>query len=280
MTLKVSFIGLGSMGGDQARQIAKGSLALTVYDVFPPALDKFRGLATLAGSPADAARSADIVAICVRDDDQVMDTLFGTQGVTETLPRGALVIVHSTIRLDTVAKLQRRLAERGLRFMDAPVTRTRIGEDGRFVFTMTGGDPADSEYARPLLDTFSTDVLHIGPCGSAMALKIANNLVTWTQLMVGCQAAKLATHYGVSFEALAKVMKSNGNLTPPMEAVLKAQHAIPPGSNPDYDALMASQAGIGEKDLALAAECGQLAGLDMNMALEARKLVRPTFERS
>lgn len=279
MTLKVAFIGLGSMGGDQARQIAKSSLALTVYDVFPAAMDKLRGQATLATSPADAARSADIVEICVRDDAQVMDTLFGTKGVTESVAKGALVIVHSTIRLDTVAEIERRLSERGIRFIDAPVSRTRIGHDGRFVFCMTGGDPALTEYARPLLETFSTDLMHIGPCGAAMALKIANNLVTWTQLMVGCQAAKLATHFGVPFEALEKVMKANGNLTPPMESVLKTQQAVPPGTNPDYDALMASQAGIGEKDLELAAECGRLAGLNMGMALEVKKLVRPTFER-
>lgn len=277
--MRIAFIGLGSMGGDQARQIAKAGLDLTVYDVWPQALEKFRDLAKLADSPAAAARDADIVHICVRDDAQVNETLFGNNGVVGSLRAGGLVIVHSTITLDTVASLKARLAEHDLRFIDAPVTRTRIGEEGRFVLTMTGGDTADTERARPVLETFSTDIRHVGPSGAAMALKIANNLVTWTQLMVGIQATRLAAHFGVPFEAFKEVTEANGNLTPSMAALLGGMQAIPPGTNAEYDELMSSQAGIGEKDLELAITCGKAAGLNMAMTAQARELVRPLFER-
>lgn len=277
--MKVSFIGLGSMGGDQARQILNGDHELTVYDVFPAAMEKFAGSARLASSPADAARSAEVLQICVRDDQQVMDTLFGSDGAAAAMAAGSLVIIHSTIRLDTVATVATRLAEMNIDLMDAPVSRTQVTDDGRFVFTMTGGDSELTERVRPLLETFSTEILHVGPVGAGMAMKIANNLVTWVQLMVGSQAVKLAGHFGVPFDSLKAVMKSNGNMTPTMEAALGAQQSIAPGENPDYDAFMASQAGIGEKDLEVAAECGAMAGMDMSMALRARDLVRPVFER-
>jgi len=267
------------MGGEQARQIAKAGFELAVYDVFPEALARFDGLAQLSQSPADAARDSDLLQICVRDDAQVWDALYGEQGAAAALQPGALVIVHSTITLDMVTRLDEALARQGLRFMDAPVSRTSVADDGRFVFTMTGGEPSLTEEVRSVLESFSTGLENVGPCGAAMALKIANNLVTWVQLMVGSQAVKLATHFGVPFEDLVKVMQSNGNLTPTMEAALKGQQAVPAGDNPEYDAFMSSQAGIGEKDLQLAAQSGELAGLDMSMALEAQKLVRPTFER-
>lgn len=277
--MKVTFVGLGSMGGDQATQIAGSNLDLTVFDVVPAAMEKFAGKARLATSLAGAARGADVLAICVRDDQQVLDTLFGSGGAAEHLEKGSVVMVHSTIRLDTVSAIAARLAEKGIEFVDAPVSRTRVEDDGRFVFTMTGGDANLTERVRPVLATFSTDVLNVGPVGAGMAMKISNNLVTWVQLMVGSQAVKLAGHFGVPFESLKAVMKSNGNLTPTMEAALTGQQAIAPGENPDYDAFMESQAGIGEKDLQVAAECGELAGMDMSMALCARELVRPVFTR-
>lgn len=277
--MNVGFIGLGSMGGDQARQIARSNFNLSVFDVFADAMQKFQGMARLASSPADAARDADIVHICVRDDKQVADTIFGPDGVAGALEKGKLIVVHSTIRIDTVTTLKTKLAEQGLRFIDAPVSRTRIGEDGRFVITLIGGDEADAEYARPILETFSTEIRHIGPNGSAMALKICNNLVTWTQLMVGVQAANICAHFDVPFENFKAVTKANGNLTPSMDALLGGMQAIAPGTNADYDALMTSQAGIGEKDLELAIACGEAAGLDMTMAKQTRSLVRPTFER-
>ncbi|TXS96106.1 NAD(P)-dependent oxidoreductase [Parahaliea maris] len=277
--MNVTYIGLGNMGGQQATQIAKNNFNLTVFDVFAEAMEKFSGIARLASSPGDAAKGADVLEICVRDDQQVLDTLFGSTGAAEHLPQGSIVIVHSTIRLDTVKDISERLASKGIQFMDAPVSRTREDEEGRFVFTMTGGDPALTEKVRPVLETFSTDILNVGPIGAGMATKISNNLVTWVQFMVGSQAVKLASHFGVPFASLNAVMKANGNMTPSMEALLTGQQAVKPGDNPEFDAYMASQAGIGEKDLQVAVECGELAGLNMAMALQARELVRPVFER-
>ncbi len=110
-----------------------------------------------------------------------------------------------------------------------------------------------------------------------MALKITNNLVTWVELMVGAQADRIASHFGVPYEMLRTVMKSNGNLTPTMEAFLGGRYKNPPGSNAQYDAFLASQAGIGEKDLELAIGCALAAGVDPEMMRNAQELIRPAF---
>jgi len=277
---KAAFIGLGKMGGNQARLIAEGDVELAVYDSYPPALEAFEGSARMGASPADAARGADLVHVCVRDDAQVEEVLFGDQGAAQTLAAGALVAVHSTIRIETIKSLSARLQEQGIALIDAPVSMTRQSGEGPFVFTMTGGDPAEAERARPVFECFSTDIMHVGALGSAMALKISNNLVSWVELMVGCQAQKIAAHFDVPYEKLRSVMKSNGNLTPAMETLLDMHQECAKGDDPEYDEFMLSQAGIGEKDVALAIECGSAVGLQMEMAKGAHKLIRPYFERT
>jgi 3-hydroxyisobutyrate dehydrogenase len=268
------------MGGDQVKLIAESDFELAVYDIYPAAMEQFTGKARLASSPADAARDADIVQICVRDDAQVNDTLFGENGVVQALVKDKLVVVHSTIKIDTVKEIKSKLDGLGIRFIDAPVSRTRLGEDGRFVFTMIGGDAADADRATPLFNVFSTDVKHIGPIGSAMALKICNNLVTWTQLMVGLQSVRLAAHFGVPVDALIDVMKTNGNLTPSMSGIISSQNSIPRGTSAEFDEFLESQAGIGEKDLDLAIEIGKQASMNMDLAIAAQGMLRPLFARS
>lgn len=275
--MKVAFIGLGSMGAPQARLIARNGLELAVYDAYPDALRKFDGIAGLAGSPADAARGADIACVCVRDDQQVNDAVLGEAGLARGLASGSLLLIHSTIRIETLRALKAALEPSGIALVDAPVSRTRRTDDDPFVFTMLGGETGDVARARSVVDTFSTDVAHVGPLGAGMAAKIANNLVTWVQIVVGVQAANLSAHYGVSVDKLCSVMRANGNLTPTMGAMLEGKQKMSPGSNPDYDAFVASQAGIGEKDLALAFDHAAAAGLTTEMIGEAAKLVRASM---
>ena len=277
--MKIAFVGLGSMGKPQAGLIARSGLALAVYDPFPAALEAFQGAARLAVSAADAAEGADIACVCVRDDQQVNDAVFGETGLAAGLAPGALLLVHSTVHIETLHTLKERLTPRGISLVDAPVTRTRRSDAEPFVLTMLGGETADVEKARAVVTSFSTDIEHVGPLGSAMALKIANNLVSWTELVVAMQAASLAAHYSVPYEKLRTVMKANGNLTPTMEAMLDGRQNVIPGTNPQYDAFVASQAGIGEKDLGLAAECGTAAGLNMAFVNEESKILRACMLR-
>lgn len=274
---RVAFIGLGEMGGRLAKQIAAGGFALSVHDVSESARERFRELARLADSPADAARDARTAHVCVRDDAQVESVVFGPGGIAETLARDALVVVHSTIRIETIEGLRAKLAERGIGLIDAPVTNTPPTEDGRFVLTMVGGPAAEIALARPVLETFSTEIVEVGPCGSAMALKIGNNLVSWVHIVLALQAERLTAHHGVPEAILRRVMGANGNLTPLMSLVLDFAQKARTQPDPETAALRASQTGIGEKDLALAIECGEAAGLDMEMARRARALIRPLY---
>jgi 3-hydroxyisobutyrate dehydrogenase len=135
--------------------------------------------------------------------------------------------------------------------MDAAVTRTRMSSDGPFVCSMLGGEEALVARVRPVLDAYSTDTMLVGPLGSAMALKICNNLVSWCEIMLGLEAAQIAEAASVPIDKLLTVMTRNGVLSPPMKSFIDFRND--PGSQELRD-FVAVQAGIGEKDLKLASE--------------------------
>lgn len=245
---KIGFIGLGSMGGALSRELAKLPLELTVYDVFPAALAKFEGRAKLAGSIADVGRDADVVGICVRDDAQVLECV---DPLLPAMKRGSVLLIHSTIKAKTAQDIAERAAELGIDVVDAPVTRTEVTKDGPFVFCMTGGDEAVAAKVQLVLNAFSTNTMHVGALGSAMALKICNNVVAWCEIMLGIEVANVAEASGVPIDKLLTVMKRNGNLSAPMQGFIEFRNNPGDAARREF---FASQAGIGDKDLALAEE--------------------------
>lgn len=271
--MRVGFVGLGSMGGNQARLLAEASFDLMVYDVFPEALQAFAGKAKLADSLASVGRHAEIVGVCVRDDQQVREVLEGDGGLLANMAAGSVVLIHSTIRPATVVDLAEQGCRRVISVIDAPVTRTVIQAGEPFVFTMTGGDEQITERVRPVLEVFSTDIIHVGELGSGMVLKICNNLVTWVELLIARQAFTLATAGGVAMEKLATVMKRNGALTPSMAGMVGAATHFP-GSNEQRRAFLDSQGRIGEKDLELAIELAAGLSVPVPTATHAREFVR------
>ena len=136
---------------------------------------------------------------------------------------------------------------------------------------MTAGDPGLTERARPVLSTFSTHVVHAGPLGAGMALKITNNFVTWVHVLTIQQAFALAQAGGVEIEKLREVMTGNGNLTPVARAVLEGLVRDAGTMSQERRDFAQSQGKIGEKDLELALEFARAGKVDLSMARYARE---------
>lgn len=267
--MRVGFIGLGDMGRDQVRCLAGSDFALTIFDVNAEAMKPFADSARLAASVAEVAHNSDIVGVCVRDDKQVRDTLDGPQGLIMNLAPDSIILIHSTIKPQTVLELAQRASARGIELLDAAVSRTRMSAGGQFVAVMVGGREATLERARPVLDAYATDILYAGPSGAGVGLKIVNNLVTWSSIVTVAQAFKLAATSGVDPSVLHALMSKNGNLTP----VTKAFSDRYVGGKVDLT-YMESQRGIGDKDLELAAELAMLSGEAVPVAEQARASLR------
>lgn len=272
--MRVGFIGLGSMGGDQATLIAGGGFDFVVYDAWPAAGKRFEGRAELAASPAGVGRGAAIVGVCVRDDQQVREVLLGDDGLLSTLAAGALVLIHSTVSPATIIALAAEARTRGIDLIDAAVTRSQHGQPGPFVVTMTGGDAALTERARPVLQTFSTDIIHCGELGAGMGLKITNNFIAWSHIVTFRQALNLARAGGVDIDKLKTVLEQNGNLTKVTGAILGpiiARNGRP--FTAEESTFFASQGKIGEKDLDLAIAFARGAGVPLPTAQHGREQI-------
>jgi 3-hydroxyisobutyrate dehydrogenase len=271
--MKVGFIGLGSMGFGQAMLLAKSSHDLTVYDVSEKAMARFEGKATLAKTLADVGKSAEVVGICVRDDEQVNEC---ADALIPVMAADSVLLIHSTVKPTTMKALAERAAPRKVHVLDAAVTRTIISQEAPFVFCMTGGDEAIAQRVKPVLDAYATDTIHAGPLGAGMAMKIANNLVSWSQIMIGLEAFQMAEAAGVPTDKLLTVMKKNGCLTPPMGGFIQMRARA---TEPETAELIASQSGIGEKDLSLAEALGSSAGVATPIGTFIRGMIRNTLNR-
>lgn len=272
--MKVGFIGLGSMGYGQAMLLANSDHDVTVFDVFEKAMVPFEGKATLAKSLADTGINADVVGVCVRDDQQVNEC---ADALLPVMSENAVLMIHSTVKPSVMTALAERAKARKIHVLDAAVTRTIIAQDAPFVFCMTGGDEAIAKRVQSVLDAYSTDTIHVGDTGSAMALKIANNLVSWSEIMIGQEAFRVAQAAGVPLDKLLTVMKKNGCLTPPMGGFLElSQKAV---DDADLKAYMVSQFNIGVKDMGLAELLGSEANAATDIASFVRAQIQATLEK-
>lgn len=172
--LSVGFVGLGTMGAPMARNLVHAGFDVTVHN---RTRSREEGFPQRASSPAEAASSADVVVTMVSDTPDVQDVLFGPDGVAEGARPGTVVVDMSTIAPDATRTFGERLAERDVRFVDAPVSGGSEGAEKATLTIMCGGEPDDVERVRPVLDAMGAKVTHVGPIGSGQLTKAVNQIV-------------------------------------------------------------------------------------------------------
>ncbi len=207
--MDVAFLGLGRMGAAMARHVLDGGHRLTVWNRSPGKADELAAAgARVATTPAEAAAGADVVVLMLFGPDSVREVLLGPDGVVEGARPGALVVDATTIGPDAACQLADALAARGLRYLDAPVAGT-VGPAREGTLTVfVGGADADVTEARPLLEAWGDPqrILHLGPVGSASALKLVVNLaLAITAEGVG-EALRLAGDLGVDRDAAVRAL--------------------------------------------------------------------------
>ena len=174
---RVAFIGLGNMGAPMAQNLIKAGFSLTVFDLVKEAVDQLvKSGATAAASASDAVNGADVVITMLPASKHVEGIYLGSEGLLTKIASKALVIDCSTIAADSARKVARAAADRGLAMIDAPVSG---GTGGAIAGTLTfivGGEPADLERARPLLEKMGKNIFHAGAAGAGQVAKIANNM--------------------------------------------------------------------------------------------------------
>ncbi len=175
---RIAFVGLGTMGAAMAANLCRAGFEVTVWNRTAGRAAALLELGAVeAGSPAEAARAADVVVCCVSDTPDVEAVLFAADGVAAGLASGGLVIDCSTISPSATAGFAARLADAGIAFVDAPVSG---GSEGAKLGTLTifvGGEDAAVERARPVLAAMGKTITHFGAAGSGQAVKAVNQVV-------------------------------------------------------------------------------------------------------
>jgi len=175
---RIGFAGLGTMGQAMAANLARGGFPLTVWNRSPGRSRRILELgAAEVPSPARLAAASDVVVICVRDTPDVEEILFGPEGVAAGARKELLVIDCSTISPAASRAFGQRLSERGVRFVDAPVSGGSEGAQQGTLSIMVGGDAGDVARARPILAAIGSTITHMGPVGAGQATKAVNQVI-------------------------------------------------------------------------------------------------------
>ena len=200
--MQIGWIGLGIMGSRQAANLRRAGHELIVWnrtEATARAWADEHG-ATVAASPAEVAQAADVVFSMVVDGPQVQEV------VVPAAREGVLFCDMTTIGPAWTRQIGEQLAQRGARLVDAPVTGSSPrAEDGTLTI-MCGGEPADVERLRPLLETMGSLIVHAGPLGSGQAVKLINNAVAAANAATLAQALIVAGAQGLDLDALVEVM--------------------------------------------------------------------------
>ena len=204
--MRVAFVGLGIMGRPMATNLAKAGHEVTVWNRTPG--KEVEGART-AASPAEAAQSAEVVWMCVSDTHAVESVLFGPQGVEESLSEGMIVVDSSTIAPTATLRFAERVRPRGVQYVDAPVTGSKVGaENGTLIF-IVGGEESAVEKLKPLFAAMGKKIFRMGETGKGHAAKLAMNLQIALIYEGFAEGLTLATKLGVDVEALMPLLNAS-----------------------------------------------------------------------
>jgi 2-hydroxy-3-oxopropionate reductase len=211
---KIGLIGLGLMGRPMGMNLLKAGHSLTVWNRTPARAEQLVAAgAKLAKSPRDAATASDILLSIVSDPPALESVVWGHDGKDDGalagLKTGSIYIESSTVSPALEKKIAAACKERGVRFLDAPVTGGDWGaREGNLVF-MIGGDADTLKEVEPVLGVMGKRWFHLGPHGAGQTVKLAMNALLALQVGAMAEAISLVTKAGLSGEQLVEVMQAS-----------------------------------------------------------------------
>lgn len=201
MTERVGFIGLGIMGSGMAANLLKAGFDLTVWNRTPERADALVAAgARRAASPADLGAQCSMIFSCVSDTPDVIEVILGEQGVIEGATPGALVVDMSTISPRGAQTIAAALAERGVHFLDAPVSGGSEGAARGTLSIMVGGPADQVARAMPYFQAMGTTITHVGGHGDGQTVKLVNQILVVGTMLAISEALVFAQASGVDLE--------------------------------------------------------------------------------
>jgi 3-hydroxyisobutyrate dehydrogenase-like beta-hydroxyacid dehydrogenase len=256
-TATVGVVGLGAMGGGMARHLLDRGVVPAVFDIDPGKVAELVELgARRCANPAHVASAADVTLLSLPNSRFVEAVVLGPDGVLAAARPGRVVVDMSSSDPDSTMALGAKLAEAGVDFLDAPVSRgARAAREGTLSI-LVGGDAATLQRVRPVLAQLGTDIVHAGPLGAGHAAKALNNHMSATALLAAMEGFLVAVKAGVDPEmAVAAINQGSGKSH--MSEVRFPMYYLPRRFTSNF------ALGLMEKDCRIAAEMAARSGKPM-----------------
>ncbi len=176
--MKLAFLGLGVMGYPMASHLQKGGHSVTVYNRNAEKSAKWVATygGTSAGTPREAAAGADIVMMCVGNDNDVRSVIYGADGALAGLANGAVLVDHTTASADVAREVYAEASKAGKHFIDAPVSGGQAGAENGKLTVMCGGDQAAFDRVKDVLALYAKAVTLMGASGAGQLTKMVNQI--------------------------------------------------------------------------------------------------------
>ena len=262
----IAFIGLGVMGAPMATNLVRADYDVVGFNRSREPIDQLveaggRG----AESLADAVSEADVVITMVPDSPDVEDAALGEDGIYANAKPGSLHIDCSSISPEVAVRLVEQGAEHDIRVVDAPVSGGESGAVDAELSIMVGGEPAEVEEARPILEKVGKTVVHVGPNGSGQTVKAANQLIVAGIIELVAEAIVFLEASGVDTEAAVEVLAGGlaGNQILDRKAAGMLKREFEPGFRVD----------LHHKDLGIVTAAAREAGVVIPLGAHVAQLM-------
>ncbi|HYP83606.1 3-hydroxyisobutyrate dehydrogenase [Variovorax sp.] len=272
---KIAFIGLGNMGGPMALNLHKAGHAVAAFDLSAAACQKLAGEGVRIAASADAAVDGAEIVISMLPASQHVEALFlggdGREGLLAHIAAGTLVIDSSTIAAATSRKVAKAAAGRGIAMIDAPVSGGTGGAIAGTLTFMVGGEAADLERARPVLEKMGANIFHAGGAGAGQTAKICNNMLLGVLMIGTSEALALGVANGLDPKVLSEIMRrsSGGNWAlekyNPMPGVMDAAPASKGYAGGFGTDLMLKDLGLAQENATAVKAATPLGGMARNL---------------
>ena len=204
--MRVAFLGLGIMGRSMAANLVKAGHEVAVWNRTP---GKDVEGARTAAKPADAVQGVEAIWMCVSDTKAVESVLFGEGGAESSLAQGMIIADSSTISPSATQKFAERVKARGVDYVDAPMTGSKIAAASGSLIFMVGGSEVVIERLKPLFDAMGKQVFRMGETGKGQATKLVMNLQIALIYEGFAEALTLATKLGVDVDKLIPLVQAS-----------------------------------------------------------------------
>ncbi len=214
MSETVGFIGLGTMGGPMAANLARAGVPLIVHDANPRATEPLAATAgvRVAGAPAEVAAAAAVLFTCLPDDAAVSAVYLGPHGIVEGGHRGLITCDCSTVSPETTLELHRTLATRGIAHLDTPMLGSQPQAIAGEIFFIVGGDREPVEATARYLKIMGRLHMHVGPAGTGNRIKLLHNGLAAVTAVAVAEALAVCVRAGVDPRVFDEVVRNGGGM--------------------------------------------------------------------